>query len=391
VKVLIVKEALPSGGAERQLSLIAEHLPPEWERRVWTMGGGPFVDVLAARGVRVDVDARRSRLDVRPALGLWRLLLSWRPDVVHSWDWMSTLAALPVCRALGIPIVDSTIRNGIARRRRALPLRLAMAASRLVVANSAAGLRVWSVAPTKGRVVYNAFDPARWPLAEVAADTQADGAVGDAPARDDGAGGCVAGRRTVVMTGRMVTRKDFASVIAVARVLDAERPGHWRFLLVGEGPDEERLRGLAGDLVTSGAVEFAAPGLEVLPLVREADVGVLMSDEVVHREGCSNAIMEFMACALPVVCSSGGGNPELVAHGETGYLVPGGDTVALAARLRALDEQPELALRLGGAGRQRLRERFTLERMIAGIDAAYREAAHHDAALGRSRAGEGTA
>jgi glycosyltransferase involved in cell wall biosynthesis len=125
--------------------------------------------------------------------------------------------------------------------------------------------------------------------------------------------------------------------------------------------------------------------------VREADVGVLMSDEVVHREGCSNAIMEFMACALPVVCSSGGGNPELVVHGETGYLVPGGDTVALAARLRALDEQPELALRLGGAGRQRLRERFTLERMIAGIDAAYREAAHHDAALGRSRAGEGTA
>lgn len=373
MKVLVLKEALPSGGAERQLALIVEHLPPAWERRVWTMGGGPFVDVLAARGVRVDVDARRSRFDARPALSLWRLLLSWRPDVVHSWDWMSTLAALPVCRVLGIPIVDSTIRNGIARRRRALPLRLAMAASRLVVANSLAGLRAWGVTPAKGRVVYNAFDPDRWPLAE-AADAQADGADGEAPAGDGGEAGHKAGRASVVMTGRMVTRKDFASLIDVARVLDAEHPAHWRFLLVGEGPDETRLRGLAGDLVASGVVEFAAPGLEVLPLVGDADIGVLMSDEVVHREGCSNAIMEYMACALPVVCSSGGGNPELVAHGETGYLVPGGDRIALAARLRALDAQPDLARRLGAAGRQRLRERFTLARMIAGYEAVYAEA-----------------
>lgn len=367
MRVLIVKEALPNGGAERQLALIAEHLPSEWERRVWTMGGGPFVATLGARGVRVDVDARRSRLDVRPALGLWRLLLSWRPDVVHSWDWMSTLAALPLCRALGVPIVDGTIRNGIARRRRALPLRLAMAASRLVVANSEAGLRAWGVGPAKGRIVYNAFDPARWPLAKAL-----DPALPDAP---PAAG---AGLTTVVMTARMVTRKDFAAVIDVARVLDAERPGHWRFVLVGEGPDESRLRGLAGDLVAADVVAFAAPGIEVLPLVRDADIGVLMSDEVVHREGCSNTIMEYMSCALPVVCSSGGGNPELVVHGETGYLVPGGDRIALAARLRALDEQPGLRVRLGAAGQARLRERFTLERMIAGVEAVYREAVRRE-------------
>jgi glycosyltransferase involved in cell wall biosynthesis len=365
LKVLLLKEALPNGGAERQLALIVEHLSREWDARVWTMGGGPFADVITARGGRVDVDARRTRLDARPALGLWRLLASWRPDVVHSWDWMSSLAALPLCRALGIPLIDGTIRNGIARRRRALPLRLAMAASRLVVANSEAGLRAWNVPHDKRRVVYNAFDPRRWGLVTPEGEGDDAATAGDEPA---------AGRTTVVMTGRMVARKDFASLVAVARVLDAERPSHWRFLLVGEGPDRERLLGLAGDLSARGVVDFESPGLEVLPLVREADIGVLMSDEVVHREGCSNAIMEYMSCALPVVCSSGGGNPELVAHGETGFLVPAGDRIALAARLRSLAERPELARQLGAAGRLRLRGQFTVPRMIAGIEAVYREA-----------------
>ena len=339
MKVLLVKEALPSGGAERQLALLAEYLPESWERRVWTMGGGPFVEVIRQHGQRIDVCARSGRLDVRPAASLWRLLWEWRPDVVHSWDWMSSLAALPLCRALGIPIVDGTIRNGIARRRRSLPLRCAQAASRLIVANSRAGLEAWGVGADKGRVVYNAFDPARWELC--------DGA-GERPRE-------ASGESTVVMTGRMVTHKDFATVIAAAAELDAEQPGSWRFVLLGDGPERPALVALAGDLVTRDVVRFVDPGLEVLPLVREADVGVLLSNEAQHTEGCSNAIMEYMACGLPVVCSAGGGNPELVLQGETGFLVPAGDRRALAERLRLLAADRELAAAHGrrGAGSPR--------------------------------------
>ncbi|MFA4964873.1 MAG: glycosyltransferase [Thermoleophilia bacterium] len=356
MKVLLLKEALPAGGAERQLALIMEHLPQAWERRVWTMGGGPFAEVIRERGQRVDVSARAGRLDARPAADLWRLLRGWRPDVVHSWDWMSSLAAAPVCAALGIPIVDGTIRNGIARRRRSLPLRAGMAGATLIVANSQAGLRAWGVGAAKGRVVYNAFDPARWALC-------------DAPEA-----GAPAARLTVVMTGRLVAHKDFSTLIAAARVLAAEQPGGWRFLLLGEGPERARLVAEAGDLVARDVVAFAAPGLEVLPLVRGADIGVLMSREDQHREGCSNAIMEYMACGLPVVAGSGGGNPELVLDGLTGFLVAAGDAVALAGRLRALGADRELARRLGNAGRARLRERFTVARMVRSLERVYWEA-----------------
>jgi len=358
VRLLMLKEALPTGGAERQLALIMKYLPPQWERRVWVMAGGPFADVIAADGFRVDISARAARFDVRPAASLWRLLAAWRPDIVHSWDWMSTLAAFPVCRALGIPIVDATIRNGIVRQKGSLERRLSQAVSALVVANSQAGLKAWGIGPAKGRVVYNAFDPER--LREVDPHAGHDAAHGDP--------------HTVVMTGRMVAHKDFSSLITAARRLDRERPSRWRFLLLGDGPEKPRLVSEAGALQDRGVVSFVDPGLEVLPRLREADIGVLMSNEVEHKEGCSNAIMEYMSCGLPVVCSAGGGNPELVLEGETGYLVPSGDSRALAEALMFLADHRDVARRLGVAGRRRIMEDFSVPRLTRSMERIYREA-----------------
>jgi glycosyltransferase involved in cell wall biosynthesis len=348
----MLKDALPNGGAERQLALVMRYLPDHIERRVWAMGGGPFADVIAAQGHRVDIAARSARLDVRPAVSLWRLVASWRPHVVHSWNWMCTLAAIPACRVLGIPLVDGTIRSGIAQRR-VVAGKLCQSAATRVIANSAAGLRAWGVGEKKGRVVYNGLDPERLALCR-----------GE---RNDG------GPFTVVMTGRMVPQKDYSSLIIAARELDAARRGDWRFLLVGDGPDRRRLGTLAGDLLDRGTVELCDGGLEVLPLVRRAHIGVLMSNEALHREGCSNAIMEYMACGLPVVCSSGGGNPELVLEGVTGYLVPTDDWRTLSHRLVALKDGVGLAETMGEAGRKRIVAEFGVERMLDRLLSVYTE------------------
>jgi glycosyltransferase involved in cell wall biosynthesis len=348
----MMKDALPNGGAERQLALLVKYLPREWERRVWTMAGGPFVDVIEASGHRVDVAARAARLDPRPAVSLLTLIAQWRPDVVHSWDWMSSLAALPACRLLRIPLVDGDIRSGIAVPRRRRVRKLAMAASDVVLANSHAGLAAWGMRYPKGRVLYNGFDPERLDLCR----------------RESDAGAPF----TAVMTGRMAPQKDYSTVIRAAReAVGRGRP--WRFVLVGSGPDRERLRNEADGLVGRGAVEFVDGGVEVLPIVRRADVGVLLSRETLHREGCSNAIMEYMACGLPVVCSAGGGNPELVAEGETGYLVPSGDWRSLCDRLERLADRPDEAAAMGAAGRRRIAAEFTVDRAIGDLVRLYDE------------------
>jgi len=65
--------------------------------------------------------------------------------------------------------------------------------------------------------------------------------------------------------------------------------------------------------------------------------------------------------------------PEVVVNGETGLLVPAGDPVALADALAQLAHDPALARRLGEAGRERLRQRFSIEKMVGDTELLYRE------------------
>ena len=308
-----MKEALPSGGAERQLALITEYLPERWERRVWTMGGGPFVEVIRQHGQRVDVSARAARLDVRPAADLWRLLREWRPDVVHSWDWMSSLAALPVCRALGIPIVDGTIRNGIARRRRSLPLRARHGRLQADRSQQPGGAGRVGGGGRQGPGRVQRLRPGALAPLRRAPGERSGAAAGS---------GDASGRTTVVMTGRMVAHKDFATVIAAAADLDAGSRGAGASCCSATAPSGRACRLWPATSWRATWSSSSTPASRCCRSCARRDVGVLMSNEAQHTEGCSNAIMEYMACRLPVVCSAGGGNPELVLHGETGFLVP---------------------------------------------------------------------
>ena len=367
LRVLLLIDELENGGAERQLALFATSLPGEWDRRVWAMGGGPFQVHLAARGVRVDVSARRARFDPSVAVSLWRIVRAWRPDVVHSWSWMSTFAAAPICRVLRTPLVDGTIRTGALQSDFLALKRIGFACAGRIVANTHAGLQAWGVGPRKGRVVYNGFDNARL---EALQDV-------DPPSESP---------FTVIMTGRMTAVKEFGVVIDAARRL-AAGDHNWRFLLVGSGPERGRLLGEAAGLVETGVVEFPDGGMEVLGHVRHSHVGVLMTNQSLAQEGCSNAIMEYMACGLPVVCSSGGGNPEVVREGLTGFVIPPGDSEALAERLTYLRSNPEVATAMGEAGRARIGTEFSVEAMVQGMVDVYEELLACSPAVSRTAGG----
>jgi glycosyltransferase involved in cell wall biosynthesis len=175
------------------------------------------------------------------------------------------------------------------------------------------------------------------------------------------------------MTGRMVPVKHYDVVIAAARLL-SRNASDWRFVLVGDGIDRERLRRSASDLVAAGIMVFAEPSLEVLDVVRDADVGVLMTNPALAREGISNSIMEYMALGLPVVCGDGGGNPELVLDGITGFIVRQRNPERLAERLIYLREHPREARAMGAAGKARIAEEFSVATMVERMLAVYTEA-----------------
>ena len=372
-RVLLVNNGLGNGGLERQLVLLAERLPETWEARLWTMEGGPYADRVRELGVPWVCSPRRARFDVSPAAALWQAMRAWRPDVVHAWHWMPALAAAPACRLSGIPLIDGSIRMGSVPRGVGRPRRSIMRLATFVVANSQAGLDAWRVSDDKGRVIYNGFDDARLRAAGPPPHRLRKGAE----------------RFTVVMAARMRPQKDFHAVIRAARELERTGPGEWRFLLVGDGPDRATLETTARDLVASGAVEFSRPGLEAIAAINAAQAGALMTDPAVLAEGCSNTLLEYMACGLPVVCSDTGGCSELVRDGTDGYLIAPYDHVALAARLAFLRADPPSRERMGVAGRARVQTDFTVAHMVDAYLRVYEEAVdrHRRARrLGSSRA-----
>jgi glycosyltransferase involved in cell wall biosynthesis len=89
-------------------------------------------------------------------------------------------------------------------------------------------------------------------------------------------------------------------------------------------------------------------------------------------EGVSLTLLEAMASGLPVVATRVGGNPEVVADGCTGRLVPCADPEALAAAVLALWRDPEAGQRMGIEGRSRVERHFNVTGMVAAYETLYR-------------------
>jgi glycosyltransferase involved in cell wall biosynthesis len=127
----------------------------------------------------------------------------------------------------------------------------------------------------------------------------------------------------------------------------------------------------------NGAVRFHGlmTRAEVAELLQTVDVVVAPSvpSRDGRREGIPVALMEALACSVPVVASRLSGIPELVIDGETGLLTPPGDDAALARAIRRLYEDPSLRTRLGAAGRAKIVEAFDLRANTGWLANRFRE------------------
>jgi glycosyltransferase involved in cell wall biosynthesis len=135
-------------------------------------------------------------------------------------------------------------------------------------------------------------------------------------------------------------------------------------VIVGDGPMHASLQRQAAELGLAGRLHFLGLRDDVDELYGELDVLVSSS----HAEAMPLAVMEGMASGLPVIATRVGGVPELVAHGETGWLVAPGDCADMAARCAALLADAPLRRRLGDAARRRAVERFDLRDGLVQLD-----------------------
>jgi phosphatidylinositol alpha-1,6-mannosyltransferase len=167
----------------------------------------------------------------------------------------------------------------------------------------------------------------------------------------------VDGDPLVVCVSRLVARKGQDVLIDAMPAIRARAPGA-RLLIVGGGPDEDRLRSRAAT-APEGSVLFAGQ-VDEADLPRYYAVGDVFAMPCRTRlgglevEGWGNVFIEAAACRKPVVVGDSGGARESLIDGETGILVDGGRVVEVATAVGDLLSDPERAHAMGAAGRARV-------------------------------------
>lgn len=140
-------------------------------------------------------------------------------------------------------------------------------------------------------------------------------------------------------------------------------------VMIGEGPTLRSAKELAKQLGVADRVRFLGNQHDVPSIMGCGDVFLFPSE----LESFGLAPLEAMACEMPVIGSDSGGVPEVVTHGETGFLAPVGDVDRMSQYAIELGQSPELRARMGTAGRKRAETVFPPEVAVGQYEALYRE------------------
>ncbi|MDO5068080.1 MAG: glycosyltransferase [Propionibacteriaceae bacterium] len=152
----------------------------------------------------------------------------------------------------------------------------------------------------------------------------------------------------------------------------AQLPPTLRLRVAGQGDQESDLRALATKLGVADRVDFLGqlPNPEVPEVLRGLDVFVALSRE----ESFGVAILEALACGTPAVTSDAPGPAEVMRDGVTGFVVPRNDPDAAARALQRLVDDPEMARRMGEAGRRHVMENYSWQHCLEVMEGVYARA-----------------
>ena len=290
-----------------------------------------------------------------PLFTLRRLIRRWSPDVLHTRGW-GTIDAVFAARAAGVPRLihgehgrEATDPEGLNRKRNLVRKCFSPLVDRFVAVSD--DLRLWltqivGISPLKVMTIHNGVDTDKF--------------VGDGRDAARRMLGLDASTFVFGTVGRLDPVKDHGSLLqAFAAIARADRRAC--LVIVGDGPMRTQIESKVAELAIGERVRLLGERSDVSMLLQAFDVFVLTS----IAEGISNTILEAMASGLPIVATRVGGNPELLEHGISGHMVAARDVSGLTTAFANYLVDPVLCRQHGRAARQRVVDKFSLERMAA--------------------------
>jgi glycosyltransferase involved in cell wall biosynthesis len=293
---------------------------------------------------------------VRGIARLHRILSEQRPDLLISYLYHPIVTGRMVAKTAGIARVISCIRIAprptIAGRIQNLMLRLTSCADRVTTVNSAGVATQWvqkkAVSPEKLRIISNGV---------VVAEEEQQGS------------GEPSDNFVWCAIGRLEVQKDFFSLIAAMEIVARRYPDS-RLRVIGDGPLKADLEAQVREKALTDHVVFQGTTADIDTLLSSASAVVLSS----AWEGMPNVVLESLAAGVPVVATDVGGVREVVADGETGFLVPPHSAVHLAdGMIRMMSLSREERGVMGQRGRELIRTRYTMDHVVRQWESLYIE------------------
>lgn len=320
-----------------------------------------------ARGLTFYELVERGKFDLRVLRVIRDIVIKHDINLIHGHDYKSDLFAWLVRLSMWrrrIALVSTAhawvilgLRGALYRR---LDLFLMKRFDRLIAVSHAtkAEMVAGGVPVEKIQMIHNGIDTEAWsPKRRSSAFREELGLAGAFP--------------VIGYVGRINSEKDLETWLRAAAIVARKYPRS-RFVIVGDARDGVTgagLQRLATELGIGEQVLFPGYRSDLQCVYSALDIFMLSS----RREGLPNSLLEAMAMGLPVVTTDVAGAKELVADGQTGFVLPQGDASGLGRALLALVEDTQLHRRMGEEGRKRVEREFSFANRMRLIEDFYTE------------------
>jgi glycosyltransferase involved in cell wall biosynthesis len=351
MRILFFIDSLTSGGKERRLIELMKMLilRQDIQFELIVMSNDIHYKEVFDLDIKIHYLIRKTKKDPYVFYKFYKICKRYNPDIVHCWDSMTAIYSIPACKFLNIKfvngmVVDAPLKQNIFNNR-LFRAKLTFPFSNIIIGNSKAGLEAYGVPKKKSFLIHNGFNFERTNniietgiiRKQLEINTQF----------------------VIGMVASFSEYKDYKTYFGAAQLLLNQR-NDIIFLAIGSNTDSI----LSKSLILNKHIEhFRLLGKksDIESFINAMDICVLST----FTEGISNSILEYMALGKPVIASSGGGTNEIVDDTKTGFLISPSDPKELAKKIEILLNDAKLRNNMGLAGKARIKERFSINRMAS--------------------------
>lgn len=359
-RILMLIETLHAGGKERRFIELLSYLKLRNNYEIFVVITHKNIQYPKFFSLEIPHIILESKFGKKDPFLFFRYLVvffKFRPNIVHAWGSKVCFYSLPWVVIFRKPLINSQIADIFCKKNRSLFFkfisRINFYFSSRILANSKKGAESYLPGNENVRVIYNGINLDRFSnLPDKDIIKQKYGIIT---------------KYSIIMVARPI--KNYDLFFKVGELILQSRND---ISFIGVGIHQNQFKRDLGIHIKNRRIIFIENSTEVEALINACDIGVLFSE----GEGISNAIIEYMALAKPVIASKVGGNVEIIENNETGYLIDNQCIKNIAGLCIDLIDNEEKRLIMGKKGQIKIHHKFTIERMGKEFDEVYESILH---------------